>query len=109
MLAGSDTTAAAVRCTMLHLMTTPRVYQQLKSVVQQAVKEGVSSPIKQEEAKKIAYLQVRLWQCFRITVTGCTWQRWYRLTSSIPGCYLRGPSDAPSCPFDVSEGGSPSR
>lgn len=51
---------------MLHLMTTPRVYQKLKSVVQQAVREGVSSPIKQEEAKKITYLQVRLWQCFRI-------------------------------------------
>lgn len=43
---------------MLHLMTTPRVYRKLKAVVQQAVNEGVSSPIKQEEAKKIPYLQV---------------------------------------------------
>ncbi|ROW02925.1 hypothetical protein VSDG_01713 [Cytospora chrysosperma] len=66
MLAGSDTTAAAVRCTMLHLMTTPRVYQQLKSVVQQAVKEGVSSPIKQEEAKKIAYLQAVIYEGLRM-------------------------------------------
>lgn len=43
---------------MLYLMTTPRVYLKLKGVVQQAVREGVSSPIKQEETKKISYLQV---------------------------------------------------
>lgn len=60
MVAGSDTTASTIRCTMLYLMTTPRVYQKLKQVVREAVEEGrVSSPIKQDEARHIPYLQVR--------------------------------------------------
>lgn len=60
MVAGSDTTASAIRATMLHLITTPRVYHKLKQVVREAVHEQrVSSPIQQEEAKKIPYLQVR--------------------------------------------------
>lgn len=75
--AGSDTTAAAIRCTMLYLMTTPRVYQKLKQVVKEAVEQGqVSSPITHEEAKKIPYLQVR--------ETSCRFQRqirnkWHKL------------------------------
>lgn len=59
MVAGSDTTASAIRATMLHLITTPRVYQKLKQLVREAIQERrVSSPIQQEEAKKIPYLQV---------------------------------------------------
>lgn len=59
MVAGSDTTASAIRATMLYLITTPRVYRKLKQVVTEAVQSGrVSSPIKQEEAKEISYLQV---------------------------------------------------
>lgn len=64
MVAGSDTTASAIRATMLHLITTPRVYHKLKKVVREAVEEQhVSSPIQQEEAKKIPYLQVRYPKC----------------------------------------------
>lgn len=60
MVAGSDTTAAAIRFTMLNLMANPRVYQRMKDTVQQTVRNGtVSSPIKQEEAKKIPFIQVR--------------------------------------------------
>ncbi|KAG8160898.1 hypothetical protein KVR01_009162 [Diaporthe batatas] len=59
MVAGSDTTAAAIRATMLYLITTPRVYQKMKQVVEEAVHSGrVSNPIKQAEAKEIPYLQV---------------------------------------------------
>lgn len=60
MSAGSDTTAATIRCTMLHLMTNPRVYYKLKQIVKEAVNEGqVSSPITHDEARKIPYVQVR--------------------------------------------------
>lgn len=59
--AGSETTASSIRSTMLHLMTTPRVYHKLKQTVLKAVKDGlVSSPIRHREAKGIPYLQVRM-------------------------------------------------
>lgn len=45
---------------MLYLMSTPRVYNKLKMVVSEAIsKGGISSPIRQEEAKAIPYIQVR--------------------------------------------------
>lgn len=45
---------------MLYLMSTPRVYNKLKMIVSEAISSRVvSSPIKQEEAKAIPYLQVR--------------------------------------------------
>lgn len=60
MAAGSDTTASVIRNIMLHLMTSPHHYRKLKETVLRAAREGTtSSPIKQEEAKKLPYLQVR--------------------------------------------------
>ena len=45
---------------MLYLMSSPRVYNKLKMVISEAIsKGGISSPIKQEEAKAIPYIQVR--------------------------------------------------
>lgn len=61
MVAGSDTTASAIRSTMLHLMTNPRVYKKMKETVRQAIRGGaVSSPIQLEEAKRLPYVQVCL-------------------------------------------------
>lgn len=58
-IAGSDTTASAIRITMLHIMTCPRVYAKLKQEIRDAVINGkVSSPIKLEDAKRLSYLQV---------------------------------------------------
>lgn len=61
MIAGSDTTASAIRSTMLHLIANPRVYKAMKETVRQAARSGtVSSPIKLEEAKRLPYVQVCL-------------------------------------------------
>lgn len=61
MTAGSDTIGSTIRNTMLYLMSTPRVYQKLKGTVLEALRDGtVSSPIKQEQAKRLPYLQVRV-------------------------------------------------
>ncbi|KAK7923377.1 Fumagillin dodecapentaenoate synthase [Apiospora marii] len=66
-IAGSDTTASVVRSTMLHLMSSPRIYNKLKQIIRQAVDEGrASSPIKFEEAKKISYLQAVIYEGLRI-------------------------------------------
>ena len=57
--AGSDTTATVIRTTMLYIMTNPRVYRRLREEMRAAITAGqVSSPITNEEAKKLPYLQV---------------------------------------------------
>jgi cytochrome P450 len=58
-VAGTESTASAIRSTLIHIMTCPRVYQKLKAEINLAVEEGrVSSPIKVEEAKSLSFLQV---------------------------------------------------
>jgi len=59
-LAGSDTTATAIRATLLHIITTPRVYQALKKEISEGIRYGkISKPITYDEARKLPYLQVR--------------------------------------------------
>lgn len=66
-IAGSDTTAAALRITMMYVLSTPRVYQRLKAEVATAVLEGkVSSPITMAEAKGLPYLQAVIYEGLRI-------------------------------------------
>lgn len=61
MPAGSDTSTTAIRDIMLYLMSTPHAYQKLKKEIGLGIKEGrISSPITNEEAKQLPYLQVRL-------------------------------------------------
>lgn len=57
LLAGSDTTALVIRTTLLHIITSPKVYQRLKQDIKAA---GVdrSSPIGNEQAKGLTYFQV---------------------------------------------------
>jgi cytochrome P450 len=58
-IAGSETTASALRITLLHLISAPAVYHKLKQAIAEAIRDGkASSPIKFEEAKRIPYLQV---------------------------------------------------
>ncbi|KAI1387746.1 cytochrome P450 [Hypoxylon trugodes] len=65
--AGSDTTAAAIRCTFLHLLSTPRVYYRLKDEVGLAVHDGrVSSPITNAEVKELPYLQAVIFEGLRM-------------------------------------------
>lgn len=61
-VAGSDTSASALRITMFYILSCPRVYQKLKAEIRDAIREGrVSSPvISVAEAKQLPYLQVCL-------------------------------------------------
>lgn len=60
-IAGSDTTASAIRITMLHIMACPQVYHKLKQEIATAVQDGKASyPISYEEARKLPYLQVKI-------------------------------------------------
>jgi len=73
-LAGADTTATAIRATMLHVMTHPIVYEKLQAEIDQAVKNGrISTPIIREtEAHELKYLQAVIREGLRVwpPVTG---------------------------------------
>ncbi|KAI1846105.1 hypothetical protein JX266_007914 [Neoarthrinium moseri] len=67
LIAGSDTTATAIRSTMLYLISTPRVYNRLKAEIQEAASDNrVSSPIGVDEAKRLPYLQAVILEGFRM-------------------------------------------
>ncbi|KAK8877454.1 hypothetical protein PGQ11_002400 [Apiospora arundinis] len=67
-VAGSDTSASAIRITMLYIMSCPRVYQKLKAEIRAAIREGrVSSPvITVAEAKQLPYLQAVIYEGLRM-------------------------------------------
>jgi hypothetical protein len=58
-LAGSDTTAHAVRATMLNIMTCARVYTRLQAEIDAAILDGriKCNPASAEEVKELPYLQ----------------------------------------------------
>ncbi|KAK6956791.1 hypothetical protein Daesc_002071 [Daldinia eschscholtzii] len=65
--AGSDTTAAAIRGTLLYLLSAPQVYRKLKDEISSAVQAGkVSNPITYVEARELPYLQAVIYEGLRI-------------------------------------------
>ncbi|KAI1099516.1 cytochrome P450 [Jackrogersella minutella] len=58
-LAGSDTTAHAIRATMLNIITSPRVYVKVRAEIDAAIADGrmPSSPARAEEVKQLPYMQ----------------------------------------------------
>ncbi|KAF8848799.1 pisatin demethylase [Acephala macrosclerotiorum] len=68
-LAGSDTTASAIRATILHIITSPHVLNTLLAEISSA---KISNPITDAEARKLPYLQAVTKEGLRIfpPVTG---------------------------------------
>ncbi|POS79186.1 cytochrome P450 [Diaporthe helianthi] len=67
LIAGAETSSTVIRSTMGLLMTTPRVYQKLKVLINETIQAGeASSPITVEEAKKLPYLQAILSEGIRM-------------------------------------------
>ncbi|CAJ2507174.1 Uu.00g083600.m01.CDS01 [Anthostomella pinea] len=67
-VAGSDTTATALRGTMLLILLTPRVYRCLQQEIDTAVTEGrLSTPMKADEAKQLRYLQAVINEGLRLS------------------------------------------
>lgn len=72
-IAGSDTTATAIRTTMLYLMSSPQAYRKLAHEIRTAAAKGhISSPITDEEARTLPYLQAVIKEGMRVfpPVTG---------------------------------------
>lgn len=62
-MAGSDTTATAIRATLLYLIVNPRVVSKLRSELSS---NPISSPIQEAEARKLPYLQAIIKEGLRI-------------------------------------------
>ena len=72
-LAGSDTTATAIRAIMLNLLTNPPVLKKLIDEIDAGIRSGdISSPIKDAEGKELKYLQAIIKEGLRVfpPVTG---------------------------------------
>lgn len=68
-LAGSDTTATAIRATMLHLIAHPRAYRALQAEVDQAVARGdvaVDGIVQDKTLRSLPYLQAVFREGLRI-------------------------------------------
>ena len=74
-VAGSDTTATALRVSLLHIITNPRVYQTLTTEIHTAIWQNhISSPvITDAEAKSLPYLQAVIREGLRIWPPVSAW------------------------------------
>ncbi|KAL9052029.1 MAG: hypothetical protein Q9162_005648 [Coniocarpon cinnabarinum] len=67
LLAGSDTTSTSVRAIWLHIISSPRVFSALRTEIDTAIRSGaVSSPITDDQSKRLPYLQACIKEGFRI-------------------------------------------
>lgn len=66
-IAGSDTTATTIRCTMLYLMSTPHAYRALQAEIDAGIRAGkVSNPISNAEGNELPYLQAVILEGLRL-------------------------------------------
>ncbi|KAL7795936.1 cytochrome P450 [Trichoderma ceciliae] len=68
-VAGSDTTASGIRCTLLHIITNPRVYNKLQKEIDEAVLCGKAPEdglITHSQAKQLPYLQATIREAMRV-------------------------------------------
>lgn len=84
-IAGSDTTASAIRSTLLRLLTSPRVLTKLRAEVDAAIADGrASNPIQQKESKDLPYLQAVVKEGLRKYSEGTKCSSWVEMTYSRP-------------------------
>lgn len=66
-IAGSDTTANAIKMTVSHIASNPRVASKLKKEIDQAISDGtISQPSTNEEAAKLPYLEAVIYEGLRV-------------------------------------------
>jgi cytochrome P450 len=65
--AGSDTTATSIRAILLHVISNPLIYARLRQEVDTGIANGsISDPAKEEEIRKLPYLQACIREGLRI-------------------------------------------
>ncbi|KFA80667.1 hypothetical protein S40288_01777 [Stachybotrys chartarum IBT 40288] len=68
-LAGSDTTARAIRGTLLYLMSSPRDYRALQKEIDDGISQGIiSNPAQACEGRNLPYLQGVIYEGLRLSL-----------------------------------------
>ncbi|KAI1383031.1 cytochrome P450 [Hypoxylon trugodes] len=64
---GTETTTSGIRAIMLYLLTSPNAYRKLQEEITAGIRDGrISSPISQEQAKQLPYLQAVIYEGLRM-------------------------------------------
>jgi cytochrome P450 len=103
-LAGSDTTATAIRSTMLYLMTSHLAYRKLQEEIDRFIADGqISSPISDAEGRKLPYLQAVIKEGLRIypPVTGLMFKTVPKGGDNFGGVFVPGGTDIGYCAWGV--------
>ncbi|KAL0939968.1 pisatin demethylase [Colletotrichum truncatum] len=71
LIAGSDTTAGAIRGSLLHIIANPRVYMKLQREIDEAVRDGLAPALGEglislEQTRKLPYLQAVIRESLRM-------------------------------------------
>lgn len=65
-ISGAESTAAVIRSILVHVMTTPRVYAELKAEIKATLEDGATcSPIQMEQAQNLPYLKAVIYEGIR--------------------------------------------
>lgn len=95
-MAGADSTATAVRCIFLHILTNPHIYSRLLCEILTAERSGqISSPIRDVEARQLPYLQVCIKEGLRIwpPLTGLMTKRTPPAGDTFKDVFIPGNTD----------------
>ncbi|KAJ5092657.1 cytochrome P450 [Penicillium alfredii] len=66
-IAGSESTAAAIRSVLVHTISCPRAYMKVKAEIRETLNSGsVASPISSEQVKGLSYLQAVVYEGIRM-------------------------------------------
>jgi cytochrome P450 len=66
-IAGADTSATIIRVILLNVLTNPRVFNRLRTEIDDGISEGrISSPITDAEARQLPYLQGCIKEALRL-------------------------------------------
>jgi cytochrome P450 len=99
-IAGSDTTATAIRATMLHLICNPLAYAALQFEIDEAILQGkISSPISDAQGRNLPYLQAVIKEGLRIfpPVTGLMLKEVPKGGDALNGFFVPGGSEIGYC------------
>ena len=103
-LAGSDTTSTAIRSIFLFLITAPLVYTKLMKEIDEAIGNGrISTPVKDEEAKDLPYLQACIQEGLRIwpPFTGLLMKTINKGGETIKGQYIPEGTSIGHCAWGI--------
>lgn len=103
-IAGSDTTATAIRATLLHLMSSPSAYVALRDEIDAAIAAGkISSPVADAESRMLPYLQAVIKEGLRIwpPVTGLMSKTVPKCGDTLGGIFVPGGTEVGYCAWGL--------